>query len=216
MKKILAISALAALVVVGCKKKETTISELHNYSKPTIILADGHYYSIPVGGMLPVIKATAFDSFYAEDATVLFDQSKVDATIPGIYPIIVSAKNSLGMAATETVYVAVTDIPASIDIAGTYLRVETDDTMQLTRLANGFYRTSDAAGNGPADTAHVISMYFVQTSATGLLMPEQHTKFGTVYGTNGFINMGASDTTYEYKLQNNAFPPIIRVFKRLP
>jgi hypothetical protein len=215
MKKLLAISAFAALAMASCKKKETTISELRQYSKPTIVLSEGRYYSIPVGGILPTIKATAYDSFYHEDATVLLDQSKLDNTVPGIYTVIVTAKNTLGMAATDTLWVAVTNIPSTIDLSGKYLRVETDDTMMVTRLANGFYHTSDAAGNGPADTTFVIPAVFVQTSNTGLVMPVQNSKFGTFYGTNGFINMGASDTTFEYTLRNNAFAPVQRVFHRL-
>lgn len=215
MKKILAISAFAALAMASCKKKETTISELRQYSKPTIVLNEGRYYSIPVGGILPAIKATAYDSFYHEDATVLLDQSKLDNTVPGIYTVIVTAKNTLGMAATDTLWVAVTNISSTIDLSGKYLRIETDDTMMLTKLANGFYRTSDAAGNGPADTTHVIPAMFVQTATDALVMPVQNSKFGTFYGTTGFINMDVSDTTYEYTLRNNAFAAVQRVFHKI-
>ncbi|GAA4463899.1 hypothetical protein GCM10023093_13240 [Nemorincola caseinilytica] len=214
MKKIFAISVLAALAIAGCKKKQGSVSELHNYSTPTITLADGYYYSIPVNGLLPVIPATAYDSFYHADAVVVFDQSMLDVTKPGVYPVIATARNQYGMGNSDTLYVAVTDIDPTIDLAGTYLRVSTDDTVKVTRLANGLYRTSDVAGNGPADVTHVVPAMFVQTSTTSLVMPVQESKFGTFYATNGVVSM-TPDVTYQYILHNNAFAPVTRTFRKL-
>ncbi len=215
MKKIFVLSVVAALAVASCKKHENTVSELRNYSTPTIILQDGMYYSIPVGGILPTIKATAYDSFYHEDATVVFDQSKMDVTIPGIYSVYATAKNKYGMANTDTLFVAVTDI-TNVDIAGRYVQVATSDTMTLTRLANGFYHTSDAVGVGLSDTANVLPAMFVQTSATSLVMPMQYSKkFGSFSATNGVVNLSSSDTTYSYNLQNASFPATTRTFRRL-
>lgn len=215
MKKIFAISVVAALAVASCKKHENTVSELHNYSTPTIILQDGQYYSMPVGGLLPAIKATAYDSFYHEDATVVFDQSKLDVTVPGIYSVFATAKNKYGMGNTDTLFVAVTDI-ANVDISGRYVQVATSDTMTLTRLANGFYHTSDAVGVGLSDTANVLPAMFVQTSATSLVMPTQYNKkFGSFSATNGVVNLSSTDTTYEYNLQNANFSSGTRTFRRL-
>ncbi len=215
MKKLLVLSVCAAFAITGCKKKEATISTLHNYSAPTIILPDGVYYSIPVGGLLPDIMATAYDSFYNEDATVILDQSKLDNTVPGAYTVTATAKNKYGMASSRTIYVAVTDVPALPNLAGKYLRIETDDTVTLTRLANGFYRTSDVGANGILDTTYVVPAYFVQTSDVALSMPVQSSAFGDLYGTDGFINMSGTDTTYEYVVRNNAFAPVVRIFKKI-
>lgn len=216
MKKIFAISVLAALAFAGCKKKHGSVSELHNYSTPTIILPDGKYYSMPVNGVLPTIKATAYDSFYHADAVVVFDQSRLDATVPGLYPVIATARNQYGMGNSDTIYMAVTDIPATTDISGTYLRSATNDTMVVTRLANGLYRASDAAGNGPSDLVYVLPALFVQTTATSLLMPTQDSKFGTFYGTAGIVNIvGPGNVTIQYILHNNSFAPITRTFQML-
>jgi hypothetical protein len=215
MKKIFAISVVAALAVASCKKHENTVSELRNYSTPTITLKDGHFYSIPVGGLLPTIQATAYDSFYNEDATVVFDKSKLDVTIPGIYSVYASAKNKYGMGNTDTLYIAVTDI-ADVDISGRYVQVATADTMTLTRLANGFYHTSDAAGVGLSDTTNVLPAMFVQTSATSLVMPVQYSKkFGSFTATNGVVNLSSTDTTYSYELQNANFSAATRTFRRV-
>jgi hypothetical protein len=215
MKKVLILSVFAAMAFVGCKKKEATISTLHSYSKPTIIITSGEYYSIPVGGLLPEITATAYDSFYHESCTVVYDQSKLDNTTPGAYKITATAKNQYGMAATRTLYVAVTSADPAVNLAGMYVQTATDDTVMLTALANGFYMTNDVAGNGASDTTYVIPAYFVQTSDVALSMPAQDSKFGTIYGTGGTITMGPTDTTYEYVLHNNFFAPTIRVFKKI-
>lgn len=215
MKKILILSVCAVIAVAGCKKKESTISTLHNYSTPTIILPDGIYYSIPVGGVLSDVKATAYDSFYHEDATVVFDQSKLDNTVPGAYTVLATARNKYGMTSTRTLYVAVTNISPLVDLAGMYLRVETDDTVTVSKLANGFYWTSDVAANGISDTTYVMPAMFVQTSDVELVMPEQSSAFGTFYGTDGIIDMSSSVPTFSYVIRNNAFAPTVRSFMKL-
>ncbi len=215
MKKLLILSVFAAIAFGGCKKKEGTISTLHSYSKPTILIPGGDYYSIPVGGLLPEIVATAYDSFYHENCTVVFDQSKLDNTTPGAYVVIATAKNQYGMAASRTLYVAVTSVSPVVNLAGKYVRVATDDTVMLSMLANGFYMTSDVAANGAADTTYVVPAYLVQTSDVALTMPAQTSKFGSFYGTGGTITMTATDTTYEYVVHNNVFAPTIRVFKKI-
>jgi len=214
MKKLFIVSAIAAVAFGACKKTDGPVSTLHNYSKPTIKMAAGDYYSIPVGGMLPEIKATAYDSFYNEECTVVYDQTKLDNLVPGIYPVVATSKNKYGMAANRTLWVAVTNITDSINLGGSYARAATSDTVQVTKLARGFYRTSDVGANGASDTTHVISAYFIQTTPVELLMPAQSTKFGTLSATDGTINTVASDTTFEYSIQNNFFTNETRVFKK--
>lgn len=215
MKKLFIVSAIAAVAFGACKKKEGTISTLHSYSTPKIIMTSGDYYSIPVGGMLPDIKATSYDSFYNEECTVVYDQSKLDNTTPGIYPVIATAKNKYGMASTRTLYIAVTSIPATVNLAGKYVRAITDDTIMVTKLANGFYQTSDVAANGASDVVYVVPAMFVQTTDVAMLMPVQKTKFGNISGTGGTVSMSATDTTYEYTIQNSYFTPVVRVFKKI-
>ncbi len=214
MKKILLLSAFAVVAFAACKKKDVNQSTLHNYSAPTILLPSGEYYSIPVGGTLPETGATAYDSFYNEAADVVYDQSKLDNTIPGLYIVRATAKNRYGMASTRTLYVAVTDIDPTINLGGRYRRVETDDTVMLWKLANGLYRTNDVAGNGAGDTS-LVPAFFVQTSATTIDIPVQGSKYGNFYGDNGVVDMVASDTIYQYILRNSAFSPVTRTFHKL-
>jgi len=214
MKKLLILAVAAAVGVGACKKTDGTVSTLHNYSTPTLIVSSGDYYSIPVGGPLPEITATAYDSFYNETATVVYDQSKLDNTTPGVYPVIASARNKYGMMSKRTLYVAVTDV-TGYNLAGTYRRAETSDTVSVTRLANSFYAITDLVANGASDAMHAVPGHFVQTSATELIIPMQDSKYGPVHGTEGVVLMAPGDTTISFRLHNNAVSPVLRTFTKI-
>jgi len=213
MKKLLILTVVAAVAFGACKKNQGTVSTLHNYSTPTLVVSSGDYYSIPVGGALPVITATAYDSFYNEEATVVYDQSELDNTIEGVYPVVASARNKYGMTSTRTLYVAVTNV-TGVDLSGVYYRTATSDTVSVTSLANGLYRISDAVANGASDTMHRASAYFAHTSMDSLIMPAQSSSFGPFYATEGAISISTS-TTLSYKLNNNMLSPVTRTFIKM-
>jgi len=216
MKKLLIVSAIAAVAFGACKKKEGSVSTVHSYATPTIIMITGDYYSMPVGGMVPEMKATAYDSFYHEVCTVVYDQSKLDVTTPGVYPVIATAKNQYGMATSRTLHVAVTNESATVNLAGTYVRSATDDTIMVTLLANGLYSTNDVAANGAFDTTTAVaSAYFIQTTDVAIEVPSQATVLGTIYSTGGTVTMTPTDTTFEYVLHNVSLSPVTRVFKKI-
>ena len=213
MKKLLILTVVAAVAFGACKKNQGTVSTLHNYSTPTLVVSSGDYYSIPVGGALPVITATAYDSFYNEEATVVYDQSKLDNTVEGVYPVVASARNKYGMTSTRTLYVAVTNV-TGVDLSGTYYRTETSDTVSVTMLANGLYRISDAVANGASDTMHRAPAYFAHVSGDGLVMPAQSTSFGPISASAGAVSISTS-TTISYILHNNMLAPVVRTFHKM-
>jgi len=64
MRKILLLAVLAAVSFASCKKTVNDVSTEVTVSYPIISFAGGNvYYSIPVGGALPTIQATAQDTF---------------------------------------------------------------------------------------------------------------------------------------------------------
>jgi hypothetical protein len=213
MKKLLILTVVAAVAFGACKKNQGTVSTLHNYSTPTLVVSSGDYYSIPVGGALPVITATAYDSFYNEEATVVYDQSELDNTTEGVYPVVASARNQYGMTSKHTLYVAVTNV-TGVDLSGTYYRTETSDTVNVSTLANGLYRISDAVANGASDTMHRTPAYFVHTSTDKLLMPVQSTSYGPVSASEGMVSISTS-TTISYILHNNMLAPVTRTFHKM-
>lgn len=216
MKKLLVIPFLAALAFAACKKKENTVSTLVTYSEPTITINGSQYYSIPVGGSLPTISATAYDSFYKQAYDVVIDQSTLDNTKAGLNIVYIKAKNKYGMIGTSAVYVAVTNISPTINLAGKYVRTSNNDTVNVTRLATGLYRTDNVGGVLPSSPAFIVPAYFVQTRLDMIDLPFQETPLGTMEGINDSLYVVASDTFYQYTISgNSSFGSALRVFQKL-
>jgi len=214
MRKLLILSVFAALSITACKKKDAPVSTLYTYSTPTIIISGDQYYSIPVGGALPTITASAYDSFYLESAPVIMDQSTLDNTTPGLYVVTATSRNKYGMQSTKSVYVAVTDIPATVDVSGTYNRTSNGVEVHVTKLANGLYLTDNVGGVDPSvpeNAQFIIPAYFVQTSATEIVLPAQPTSAGTLSGTSAAIDM-TTPVTYQYAIENASFGKAVRTF----
>jgi hypothetical protein len=221
MKKILLLSAFAGIAFFGCKKKEDTVSKLVTVSHPTVIITSAQFYSFPVGGgPLPnanSITATAYDSFYHERITPVVDASHLTSLVPGLYYATISAKNSYGFIGYAYVYVAITNITDSINLGGQYIRLSNNDTVHVTKMARGLYRTDNVGGDretGVSDTA-VVPGYFVQQDYGVLDMPTQPSPQGTFSGTGGVIGMVIADTTFQYVITGNTnFGSSVRVFKK--
>ncbi len=217
MKKILLLSVAAAIAIAGCKKKEGTISQAVTVSYPVVTITSPQYISIPVGGLLPnagTISATAYDTFYKKAITPVIDDSKLNNLVPGLYIATVSARNENGFVGYNYVYVAVTGIPDTINLAGRYLRPANGDTVAITKLARGLYRTNNVGGE--LTTSLAIPGYFVQTTSTDLDMPMQNSPKGYFAGTSGVIRMLPADTTIQYVITGNTnFNSATRVFRKL-
>ncbi len=212
MKKVFIFAALVALAVTGCKKKQNDVSTEVSVSYPTITFAGGNvYFSIPIGGSLPSISATAFDTFYNERDSVLLDKSTLDNSTAGLYIVTASAKNKYGMTAYASVYVAVTNVNPLFNLGGNYIRTANNDTVHVTRLANGLYVTDNVAGT--TNTAYIVPSYFVQLDDTTIILPEQQTPQGSLYGISAACHMSPLDTTYQYAIQGNPnFGTSVRTF----
>jgi hypothetical protein len=210
MKRILMISALAAMTIAGCKKKENQVSTIVTVSYPTITISSPKFYSIPVGGTIPDpngIVATAYDSFYHENiTTIVKDASKVSTLTPGLYTIIVSAKNQYGYIGYDNVYIAVTDVSDTVDISGTYLRPGPGARVSVvTKVIRGLFRTSNLGGvdtTGAPTT--VIPAYFAVTSDTTVDLGNQAipntktTAADIVTGTSGTLDRVNVPNSYSY------------------
>ncbi len=223
MKKILMLSVLAAMAYAGCKRKEDVVSRPISVSYPTIKITNGQFYSFPVGGgPMPnanTIMATAYDSFYHESIKPVVDASHLSNLKPGLYVATVSAKNSYGFVGYTYVYVAITDVNDTVNLAGQYVRASNDDTVNVTRMARGLYRTDNVGGvKYSADNAKfIVPGYFVQDGdLITLHMNDQPSAIGNFSGTAGAISMSPGDTTYEYQIVGNSnFGPSLRTFKKL-
>ena len=140
-KIILGIMALLLITVAACKKITTdNVSEEINVSSPVIKLNGAQYVSILVGGTYTDQGATASDTMYSVVGTVSFDASGVDASKPGLYPVVYRVKNNKGFESVTTRFVAVTNIPAAEDISGLYRRTSNNGPMNVTKITRGIYK----------------------------------------------------------------------------
>lgn len=207
-KTILFLSFCALLVNEGCKKRDPEdISTTYDATYPTITFTGSKFVSIPVGGTVPAIAATAYDSILNESTTVIQGPSTVDVTKPGLYFQEFASKNSRGFRATDIAYVAVTDIAESEDQSGDYKCVGRNGIATVTELANGLYRSDNVGGN----PAGPVTVYFVQLTDTTLKFPTQPTAAGTMGFTNVSFTPGVS---YEYKVVNPGYGTGLRVFEK--
>ena len=210
--KISIIAIAAFMLAAGCKKKVENVSEVVTASYPTITITGAQFYSIPVGGTLPSVSATAYDSVLKESYPTTLDASGLDNTTPGIYFVPIKAKNRLGYKSSLNVLVAVTDIADSVNLSGTYVRTATGVPVQVTEVKNGLYSVDNLFG--AASTAGTYA-YFVQIDDSTMQMPDQPTSVGDLSTSDNFLHTVPGDTSYGYKITSNITSNrVLRVFQK--
>ena len=218
MKKIIILSLLLAVGFTSCKKNYGDPSVTVTVSYPTITMTGAQYYSIAVNGPLPSIAATAYDSFYNENCAVILDLSTLDNTTPGLYAVTASAANKYGFVGYKTVYVGVTNEPASLDISGVYIRNATPGRVaNVTKLATGMFMTDNVGGvdiTVPSTGASVPAV-FVVTSDSTIDFGSQLTNAGTLTASSESLLLvagGGTGTTLAYALSLSGFGTQVRTF----
>lgn len=225
MKKILlALPLLALLATVGCNKTDDDVSQIVTVSYPTISFNGGAFYSINVGGSVPTIAATSYDSVLGESYPVtVTGQEDVDNTTPGLYIIQANAKNKYAYSQTENILIAVTDISDAEDVSGLYVRAATGGEVHVEKLARGLYSLDNLGGVGASSTSLFFPVYFVQTDDSTFILPVQETVQGTVSvkDANGIpnritFNRTLSDTSYQFAITqpNTIFGGALRTFEK--
>lgn len=200
MKKILILLlALGGMIYSSCKKRDKyDVSTVEVVNFPTITFTGNSFVSIPVGGTVPSIAATAYDSFYKENCAVIMGELTVDVNTPGLYLQEFVSKNSRGFRATAVAYIAVTDVAESNDLSGTYKCVGRNGLAKVTELANGLYKTDNVGGNptGP------VPVYFAQLNDTTIDFPTQPTSAGDMSFQSVKLSAGPP-ATYQYAIVGN-------------
>lgn len=209
MKKIIIACVAFSFLYAGCRKRDTEegVSTVYTATYPVITFTGSKFVSIPVGGTVPSIAATAYDSALKENTVVMQGPSTVDVNTPGLYFQEFVTKNSHGYRATAVAYVAVTNIPESEDLSGAYKCVGRNGIANVTELANGLYETDNVGGNptGP------VPVYFVQLTSTEIEFPTQPTEAGSMGFTDVELDPGVS---YQYKVINPGYGTGLRVFEK--
>jgi len=206
-KTILFILAASALIFTSCKKTPANVSKVVKVSYPNIIYSGGQFFSIPVGGTVPSVTVSAYDSALGENITVT-QSGTVDNTTPGLYILQANARNSNGYTTVGAIYVAVTNISPTIDLSGNYARLGTaDSSIVVTKEANGLYQSSDIGG---ALSLPIVA-YFAQINDSTIVGPDQPTDAGTLSISNGAVAY-SPDTTLSYHVVNASFGTQLRTF----
>lgn len=210
--KISLLAISLAVVAFGCKKKIEDVSQVVTATYPTITITGKQYYSIPVGGAIPSVSATAYDSLLQESCSTSLDASGLDNTTPGIYFVPIKSKNSLGYISSLNVLVAVTNIEATKDLSGTYKRTATGVPVEVDKVENGLYQVDNLFG--AASTPNTFA-YFVQIDDSTMMMPDQPTNVGDLATSDNFLHTLPTDTSYGYKITSNLTSNrVLRVFQK--
>jgi hypothetical protein len=209
MKKFLLAAVVASLALSSCIQRDKRYSLVVPISYPTITFTGPQLFSIPTGGSLPAVSATAYDSLIGESYTVsLAGTDALDNTTPGLYIIQAQATNRYGFVSQENVYVAVTDIPTEADLSGQYLRTGTSAIADVTEEANGLYSSDNLFGS----TSLFVTFFFVQVDDTTLIIPDQPTEIGDLEVSDIFLRTNPGDTAYGYKIRTLTSNAALREF----
>jgi len=212
MKKInvsLSIAAIIFCTVSACRKVPDNVSQVEKASWPTITILGSQFYSIPVGGTIPNVAATSYDSVLKESYPVLLDASAVDATKPGLAIVPLKAKNKFGFISSLNVLIAITDISESANLSGEYKRGNT--SVEVEEIESGLYSTNNFFG---APSTPGTYAFFAQINDSTIAMPTQETSEGLLKSSDHFLHQLPGDTTYGYKLQSITINRVLRVFKK--
>ncbi len=206
--KISMIAIAMLFVAVGCKKKIENVSETVTASYPVIVISGSQFVSIPVGGTFVDAGSAAHDSLTKEySLQPISVTNDIDPTTPGFYTVQYKYKNMYGYTSTATRFVLVTNINASFDYSGTYLRTANGISMNVTKVAAGLYKTDNVGGS-----TLVVTAYFGQLDDSTLVVPSQPTSAGDLYCDNSKIVASSSDTVISWKVINASFGTALRTF----
>ncbi len=130
--------------------------------------------------------------------------------MPRLYVLTAVATNNNGYTSTSAIYVAVTNIPDSIDLSGTYARSSNSQKATITKKARGLYVTDNVGGVVPPSAA-VVPAAFAQLDSTTLVLPTQPTGEGPLSASNMTLSYGPP-ITISYVVINGAFGTSTRTF----
>lgn len=204
----IAAAVAGAAGLVGCRKDPARVTTVREVSYPTITFTGPRYFSIEVGGSLPSVAATAYDSLLRERYDVaLAGTDALDASTPGLYIISARAVNKYGFSTNEAVYVAVTNVPEASDLSGTYERTSNGEPAEVTKLARGLYQTDDVGGS----PTFQIPALFVHIDDSTMQVPLQPTEAGDLDCTGEQLDV-SDPVTFSYIVDNANFGTARRTF----
>ena len=193
MKKYLLIMIAFVLFLTSCEKESEGISKETQFA--TFTMSGDQYISLVKGGTFTDPGVTAKEG--AADLTVAVS-GNVNTSVEGVYDIVYSAVNKDGYpgSVTRTVAVLPSAEQAGVDISGTYSYVASAGSSQITKLAPGFYLTTNVYSPASAMPAYILTV-----DGVNLTVPlSSLSGFGPLKGTGVISPTGA--LTYKIDVIN--------------
>lgn len=213
MKKLLVVALLATCTIFqqSCKK-DTINNKVVKVSYPTINLSGSKYVSLNVGTAYADPGATGTDDVSGSTKTLTAEYSSLDVNTPGLYYMRYSMTNANGYITKVARYIAVTNYNDAIDLTGTYERTSNGVQVNLTKVSRALYRTDDMGGAGLADAAYfaVIDENTIDFSA------QLSESIGEEIDASAeALNIGATDTSFQYRLSAPGYGTALRIFQKV-
>lgn len=213
--KIFALVVLSTLVLFSCKKEDKKYSIDSNGTKtsyPSIKLLGDEVVSIPIGGSYNEAGFEATDSIYPSGIQTS-TSGEVNSAEAGMYIIVYTAKNSIGLKSTAVRLVAVTDMPDAFDISGDYMRGSAG-IGTLAKVGKGIFSFNNCGGLPPGAYPNYfyVKLNFCFIDSNTIVCPPQPTSNGTAYFVNADIDYN-TPVTMSWNLNSSGYSPTAtRVF----
>ncbi|HEY0433094.1 MAG TPA: immunoglobulin-like domain-containing protein [Chitinophagaceae bacterium] len=206
------ISAFVLLAMTACNKTDFNYPEgAVGISKivyfPAISTKGEHLVIISQGSTFTDEGA---DATLNGTATQFTTTGSVDASTPGIYDLVYTAKNPQGYSATDfrTVVVIGSDVAAN-DFSGTYLRPATGITSTWTKTADGVYTVENPGGSSGVG----LTVIAVNYTGTSIAIPHQISPdFGEVSSGSESYTLTPPPPTYSWVFHAGGYGTALRTF----
>lgn len=171
-------------LATSCEKETEGISKLTQFA--SFAMEGDRYMSIIVGQTYTDPGVTAKEGETDLDVKVA---GQVDVNTPGVYEIVYSAINKDGFPGSVTRSIAVLPSPElpGVDISGEYNYVDAAGSSEITKVAPGFYITTNVWS-----PASAMSAYIITTDGVNLTVPlSSLSPFGPLKGTGTISTSGS-------------------------
>lgn len=179
---------------------------------PTMVIVGDEATTIPVGGSFTDQGATFTD----EDGSVSVikaTDNPLDVSKPGFYSLRYEKHTVSGYSASALRVVLVTNVSASKDYSGTYVRTSNGQPMHVTKVGTGLYIT-DNVGGVAGNANFIFDTYFGQPDDNTLVVPLQDTPLKELACTKAELVVTATDTVIKWAVVNGSFGTAVRTFSR--
>lgn len=211
MKKIALIALAVTLIVIACKKKESTTLIV---KVPKFELIGATAFSTPAGPGSYVDPGVKYTD--EEGVVSILTQptaSDVNLAAPGFYSCSYEKKTEHGYKLKASRLVLVTPVSPSDDHSGIYARTANSQTVTVTKIGTGLYTTDNVGGVAGSD-AYIFNVYFGLVNDSDIVVPYQPNLVGggELTCTDGKLRVSGPTTSFEWIVDGAGFGTALRKF----